>query len=61
MAIKMVVLDRKPVAPFGKLEKKGTVTRAQLSSLERSVRGRLNQNESRRAAGVEKAGQYMAK
>jgi len=61
MAIKIVALDREPVAPFGKLEKKGTVTRTQLSSLERSIRSRLNQNESRRNAGVEKAGQYFVR
>lgn len=61
MAIKIVSLDREPVAPFGKLEKKGAVTRTQLSSLERGIRGRLNQNESRRNAGVEKAGQYFVR
>ncbi|MBQ5474780.1 MAG: hypothetical protein IIT65_08745 [Lachnospiraceae bacterium] len=61
MAIKTVALDREPVASFGKLEKKGTVTKNQLSSLERSIRGRLNQNESRRNAGVEKAGQYFVR
>lgn len=61
MSIKTVTLDKEPVAPFGKLEKKGTVTRNQLSSLERSIRGRLNQNELRRNAGIKKAGQYIVR
>ena len=60
-AFRVSKLDREPVAPFGKLEKTGTVTKAQLASLERSIRGRLEQNESRRNAGVDIAGQYLVR
>lgn len=61
MEIKIVKLDRSPVVHAGKFVRNGKITKAQLASLERNARDRLNQNESRRAAGVELAGRYMAK
>ncbi len=61
MAIKIVELKRAPVVRAGKLEIAGKVTSAQLASLEINARDRLSQNEARRAAGAELAGQFMAK
>lgn len=61
MAIQVVKLDRSPVVRVGKLERAGKISSAQLASLEINARDRLNQNEARRAAGAELAGQFMAK
>ena len=61
MAIKTVELDSEPVYKFGKLEKGEPVTPAQLASLERGIRSRLNQNAARRAKGSDIAGQYRTR
>lgn len=61
MAIKVVQLKSAPVIRAGKLVRGSKVTDAQLASLERNARERLNHNEARRAAGVELAGRFMAK
>lgn len=61
MSIKLVKLRYKPICEFGKLEKGVSVTSAQLASLERGMRSRLEQNASRRSAGSEIAGQYRTR
>ena len=46
---------------FGPMERGTRVTRAQLASLERNLAPRLEQNADRRAAGAERAGEYLSK
>ena len=61
MAIKLVKLEYKPMYEFGKLKKGVSVTSAQLASLERGMRSRLEQNASRRAKGSDIAGRYRTR
>lgn len=61
MAIKTVKLRAKSVVRASHLTPGKRVSGKQLVALENSISDRLNQNEARRAVGVEAAGQYMAK
>ena len=61
MSVKLVELEVTPVIRAGEFRRDGKITNQQLASLERNARDRLKQNEARRAAGAELAGQFMAK
>lgn len=61
MALQRVEYKSAPAFRVSKLERDGKITCAQLASLERGIRYRLNQNESRRAMGVEKTEHYFVR
>ena len=61
MAIRTVKLNKESMIKFGPMKRGARVTRRQLMNLESNLASRLEQNADRRAAGAERAGEYLSK
>lgn len=61
MAIKKVKLNRVPVVSVRPPEERIAVPSSHMEALGRSMKQKIQQNEVRRAAGMESAGRYMAR
>lgn len=61
MAIKKVKLKCAPVVSVRPPEKRIAVPSSHMEALGRSIKHKVQQNEARRAAGMEAAGRYMAR
>lgn len=61
MAIKKVKLNRVPVVSVRPPVDRVAVPSSHMEALARSMKQKIQQNEVRRAAGMEAAGRYMAR